>query len=249
VAIPSEKLSPAAIAAEAERVRTAYARREPRSYWASWGFVFNLQDRERKVLGLLKRYMVLPLAEKSILDVGCGTGSWMEQFLRWGARPEHLTGIDLLSEDLTRARRLLPAGVRLENGDGAALPFRARSFDLVLQSTMFTSVLHPGLRRIIASEMVRVVKPDGLILWYDFHTNNPKNPDVRRVTKREIRELFPGCRVDLRRVTLAPPLARWLAPRSWLLTYVLGRIPLLCTHYLGAITGRATGEGTPRSVS
>jgi hypothetical protein len=59
------------------------------------------------------------------------------------------------------------------------------------------------------------------------------------VSKREIRMLFPACRIDLRRVTLAPPLARLLAPRSWLLTYLLSCSRVLCTHYLGAITRRA----------
>jgi len=83
--------------------------------------------------------------------------------------------------------------------------------------------------------MLRVLKPDGLIVWYDFHVNNPKNRDVRGVKKQEIRELFPACQIELRRATLAPPIARTLASYSWLLCYLLERIPLLCTHYLGAI--------------
>jgi hypothetical protein len=83
--------------------------------------------------------------------------------------------------------------------------------------------------------MLRVVKPRGVILWYDYHVNNPWNPDVRGVKKQEIRHLFPGCRVDLQRLTLAPPLARRLAPYSFLLCCLLEKIPLLCTHYLGVI--------------
>jgi len=31
----------------------------------------------------------------------------------------------------------------------------------------------------IATEMLRVLKPDGIILWYDYHMNNPKNPGVK----------------------------------------------------------------------
>jgi hypothetical protein len=34
--------------------------------------------------------------------------------------------------------------------------------------------------------MVRVLKPEGLILWYYYHVNNPSNPDVRGVKCREI---------------------------------------------------------------
>ncbi|HVH09721.1 MAG TPA: class I SAM-dependent methyltransferase [Gemmatimonadales bacterium] len=250
MAISSGNILSSAITAEAERYRAAHARRtgDPRGRnqpsWAAWGYVFSFQDRERHALALLKQYGFLPLAEKSILDVGCGSGAWIRQFVRWGAQPKGITGLDLQAESLSRAQQSVPAGVRLHMGNAAELPFTAAAFDLVLQSLMFTSVLDADVRRTIAAEMLRVVKPNGLILWYDFHVNNPRNPDVRRVTKREIRELFPDCRLDLRRVTLAPPLMRRLAPRSWLVTYLLGCIPPLCTHYLGAIMKRAQ-EGRP----
>ena len=62
--------------------------------------------------------------------------------------------------------------------------------------------------------MMRVVRPGGLILWYDYHVNNPFNPDVRAVTARELSALFQDCDIERRRVTLAPPLARLVGPRS-----------------------------------
>lgn len=229
-----------ALAAEAARIQQVYARRQREYVWASVGYEFDHQERERKTLALLRQYQCMPLTEKTILDVGCGTGTWMQQFNRWGARPENLTGIDLLPERITRARQTLPSSVRLELGNAAALPFSSGSFDIVLQSTMFTSVLDSGIRHQIASEMLRVLRPDGFILWYDFLVNNPANPDVRGVSKREIATLFNGCRFDLRRMTLVPPVTRWLAPRSWLLTYVLSHLPPFCTHYLGVITKRTT---------
>src|SRR5205814_10331318 len=113
------------------------------------------------------------------------------------------------------------------------LPLRSASFDLVAQFTVFTSILEPALKRQVALEMTRVTKPDGLILWYDFAFDNPKNRDVRGIAKREIRKLFPGCSVKLQRVTLAPPLTRRLASRSWLVCSILEAIPLLRTHLLG----------------
>jgi hypothetical protein len=58
---------------------------------------------------------------------------------------------------------------------------------------------------------------------------------VRAVRRREIHRLFPGCRIDLRRVTPAPPLLRAIAPYSWLVCHLLGRVPWLCSHYLGVI--------------
>lgn len=224
------------LAAEAARVAQAYAKRNRAYAFVSHGYEFEQQDRERKALVLLRRHKCMPLTDKTILEVGCGSGAWIQQFIRWGARPENMTGIDLRPEPLTKARQTLPASVRLELGNAAALPFAGGLFDIVLQSTVFTSVLDPGIRQRIASEMLRVLKPGGLILWYDFLVNNPRNPDVRGVRKREIFSLFNGCRFDLQRMTLVPPVLRWVAPRSWFVTYVLSHVPPFCTHYMGVIT-------------
>jgi hypothetical protein len=65
--------------------------------------------------------------------------------------------------------------------------------------------------------------------------NNPRNPDVRGVKKKEIYELFPNCEIHLKRITLAPPLARAIAPFSIILCQLLEKFPLLCTHYIGVI--------------
>ncbi|MDI6716569.1 MAG: SAM-dependent methyltransferase, partial [Actinomycetota bacterium] len=89
-----------------------------------------------------------------------------------------------------------------------------------------------------AKSMLRVVKNDGIIIWYDFRYDNPRNPDVQGVKKAEIHELFPNCKIDLKRITLAPPLARAIAPISVIACQILEKIPLLCTHYLGVIKKR-----------
>ena len=175
------------------------------------------------------------LQNKTILEVGCGTGQWLRDFVKWGAKTENVTGIDLLVDRLAKARRLCPSAVRIQCASGAQLPFVDETFDLVFQSTVFTSILNSDLKRRVAAEMVRVVKRQGLILWYDYHVNNPWNSDVQGVKRREIYDLFPNCRIDLERITLLPPLARVLAPYSYLACYLLEKFPLLCTHYLGAI--------------
>jgi ubiquinone/menaquinone biosynthesis C-methylase UbiE len=129
--------------------------------------------------------------------------------------------------------------VTVECGNAAAIRFESGSFDLVLQATVFTSVLDAGMKQAMAAEMLRVLRPDGLILWYDFFVRNPWNPYVRPVGKGEIRSLFPGCSFELRRVSLAPPLVRLVAPHSWLACSLMTRIPPLCTHYLGAVRKQA----------
>jgi SAM-dependent methyltransferase len=221
---------------EEERVRSAYkARRGEACYAESLAGRFQIQERERHVLRLLDRYRMMPLAGKKILEVGCGTGKWLRDLVAWGADPELLFGVELLEASVARARRLCPGTVTIECGSAASLSFPAQSFDIVLQATMFTSVLDGVMRQAIAAEMLRVLRPGGLIIWYDFFFKNPRHSYVRPVTRAEIQTLFPGCSLDLRRVSLAPPLARLLAPRAWPVCSVLSRISPLCTHYLGAI--------------
>ena len=230
------------IVADEERLRSVYAARQandPRYSWTSPGHVFAVQERERAVLALLADEACLPLGDRAILEVGCGTGFWLREFVKWGARPERVQGIDLLPTRLDEARRLCPPAVGVSCASAARLPFRTASFDLLLQATVLTSVLDADVRAAIAAEMLRVVRPTGFIVWYDFWVDNPRNADVRGIGRRELRRLFPGCDIQLRRVGLAPPLARRLAPVSWLASALLASVPLLRTHYLGVIRRRS----------
>jgi len=71
-----------------------------------------------------------PLQTQKILDVGCGTGAQMRTFMQWGARPEQITGIDLLVDRLVAARQVCPAAVSLVGGNAAALAFPDATFGL-----------------------------------------------------------------------------------------------------------------------
>ncbi len=234
-----DSLLPESARVEEARIQMVYAHRQRHDARYSWfnpGHLFLVQERERRLLTLLQRHGFTLLDTYKMLEIGCGTGYWLREFIKWGARPENITGIDLLSDRVTEAKKLCPEAVQIQCGSAAELAFPSDTFDLVLQSTVFTSVLNSSLKQQMASEMLRVVKSDGLILWYDYHVNNPWNPDVRGVKRQEIEQLFPGCLIQLQRITLAPPLVRLLAPYSWLACYLLGKIPWLCTHYLGVIT-------------
>jgi ubiquinone/menaquinone biosynthesis C-methylase UbiE len=221
---------------EEERIRTTYAARAGEACYAeSVVGRFQFQERERQVLQMLDRHGFMPLAGKRILEIGCGTGKWLRDLIGWGAEPENVFGVELLQGSATRARRLCPQAVTVECANAAELRFESGSFDLVLQATVFTSVLDGEMKQAMAAEMQRVLRPAGLILWYDFLVRNPWNPYVQPVGKSEIRRLFPGCSLELKRVSLAPPLARLVAPRSWLAASLMARVPPLCAHYLGAL--------------
>jgi len=224
--------------AEELRIKEAYANWQGREELDSRfnpGHLFMMQERERRFLRLLTRHNYNRLHGKTILEIGCGAGDLLRDFIKWGANPENVTGIDIIPERIKLAMRLCPGGVHIQEGNAARLQFPNEQFDLVVQSTVFSSVLDAAIKKQIAAEMCRVLKPDGLILWWDFHVNNPRNPNVRGVKRREIVTSFPDCQIRLERVILAPPITRSLAPYSWLLCYFLSKIPWLCSHYIGVI--------------
>ena len=233
-----------AAAAEEARIRKVYSKRKDTACYSDLyscfnpGQLFMIQERERRMLGLLQQHGYEDLKSKTLLEIGCGSGHSLREFIKWGALPENIVGIDLLADRVAEARRSCPSEIKIECRSAAKLEIFDESFDLVLQSTVFTSILDSSLKQQVASEMMRVVKRSGLILWYDYHVNNPRNSDVRGVKRSEIAELFPGCRIELKRITLLPPLTRLLAPYSYWACYLLERLPPLCTHYLGVIQKR-----------
>lgn len=228
---------------EEVRIHEAYERRkttDARYSWFDHGHLFTIQQLERNVLIALRVHGMDPLHSRRILEIGCGNGHWLRQFIQWGARPENLTGVDLLAERVAEAMKLCPPQVKIHRTNAATLRFADGTFDLVFQATVFTSIFNSDIKGQIAAEMMRVTRDDGHILWYDFRVNNPWNSDVQGVKSEEIQKLFPSCDITLHRVTLAPPLVRRLAPYSWLGCYLLEKIPSLCTHYLGVIRKHAT---------
>ena len=224
---------------ESIRIIQAYEKRKESVSVERYSFFndgnrFITQRLEWDVLKLLKKQNVNSLIDKKILDVGCGTGGELRNFLRYGAQPENLFGIDLLPDRIELAKRLSP-NLDFRCGDASKLPYEDNYFNIVLQFTVFTSILDARMKRDIAEEMKRVLRHDGIIIWYDFFVDNLKNSDVKGVKKKDIYELFPHCNIYLKRITLAPPLTRIIAPYSILTCYFLEKIIILNTHYFGII--------------
>jgi SAM-dependent methyltransferase len=152
--------------------------------------------------------------------------------LQLGFRPANLVGNELLEERCAQARERLPAATRVVAGDASSLDLGSERFDVVFQSTVFTSILDPEFQARLARRIWTLVKPGGQVLWYDFTFDNPRNPDVRGVPLARIRALFPEGRVSSRRLTLAPPLARVLTRIHPSLYTCANLLPFLRTHVL-----------------
>lgn len=221
-------------------IRAAYACQEhtvPKDRYSPFteAYLLAILELQREVVRLLKRSQRTCLEQQKVLDVGCGTGFWLRQFVQWGARPENLFGVDLLQGKILKGVELCPKGITLQCRSASELEFENGKFDLILQFTVLTSILDRLMKANVAKEMIRVLKPAGVILWYDYFVSNPNNPNVRGVRRAEIFRLFPGLSICLKRVTLAPPLGRAIGPISPALYRLLSVVKPLCTHYLGLI--------------
>ncbi len=194
--------------------------------WLTW------QERQGAVLRLLSGLGWTDLSQRRLLEVGCGSGGNLLDALRLGFAPEHLLGLELLPERCAQARAVLPAAVRLMEGDALAADLPAASFDIVQAFTVFSSLLDDNFQQRLASAMWQWVKPGGGVLWYDFTVNNPRNADVRGVPRRRVQALFPQGVLQSRRVTLAPPLARAVCAVHPALYGALNSLPFLRTHLL-----------------
>ena len=223
---------------EPRAVAERYARRATRGNGADLysplraEVMLSRQQRQRVMLELLSRHATQPLEQLRVLEVGCGNGRNLLELASLGFDASRLVGNELLPERAAAARGQLPAATAVHEGDAAALPFEEDSFDLVYQSTVFSSLLDRAFQQRLADVMWRWVRPGGAVLWYDFTYDNPRNPDVCGVPLSRVRALFPCARIDARRVTLAPPLSRRAARIHPTLCNVLNALPLLRTHLL-----------------
>ncbi len=191
-----------------------------------------LQQRRRALLQLLAAAGIDDLQPLRLTEVGCGSGGNLLELLQLGFAPAHLTGIELLTDRLDQARQRLPAALQLLAGDATQAPIAPASQDLVLQATVFSSLLDDAFQQQLADTLWRWLKPGGALIWYDFTVDNPRNRDVRGVPLARLRTLFPQARLRWRRVTLAPPLARAACRVHPWLHDALNLLPFLRTHVL-----------------
>jgi SAM-dependent methyltransferase len=226
--------APPPVEREAAEVAARYARRVDTDLYSVlrpevWQ---SRQERQRVLLGMLARRAARPLGQLDLLEIGCGTGVNLLEFASLGFDSSRLVGNELIAARVEQARRQLPAATRLYEGDALALAFEAGSFDIVYQSTVFSSLLDDAFQQRLAERMWAWLRPGGAVLWYDFTVDNPRNADVRGVPLARVRALFPQGRIEARRVTLAPPISRRVVRLHPAAYTVCNALPWLRTHLL-----------------
>jgi ubiquinone/menaquinone biosynthesis C-methylase UbiE len=123
-----------------------------------------------KGLRLLGLRMFMPKKGMSILDVGCGTGSYLEFYQRYKC---NLYGIDTSPAMLDIAETRLGDTAELHLGSATEMPYPDKSFDLVVSMLVIHEMDHP-IRMGTLSEISRVLKEDGKVLLIDFNPGKPE---------------------------------------------------------------------------
>lgn len=99
-----------------------------------------------------------------ILDIGCGTGAQLAEYLDEG---RELFGVDLSPSMLDRARRRLGPDAHLYLGSAADLPFDDDFFDQVLASMVLHEMPYET-RLAVIGEIRRVLRTEGRLLVVEF---------------------------------------------------------------------------------
>jgi SAM-dependent methyltransferase len=130
------------------------------------GYVFRLEDAHQyqewfstepgKSAAAIEKEVLLqvwsPVLPQSVLEVGCGTGLFLEWFAGFG---HQVTGLEPSTSMLDIARTRLPPRIALDRGFAEDLPYEDNAFDTVALITTLEFVDHP--RRAL-KEACRVAK-------------------------------------------------------------------------------------------
>jgi ubiquinone/menaquinone biosynthesis C-methylase UbiE len=140
------------------------------SYERDWGYINPVAAAYWRLRGELVSNALLQHSHLHqsirVLEVGTGHGHELAKLAQLGISQSHMAGIDLVFHRLGTARHLYP-GIHFSQQDATALAYANDSFDIVCQFTCLMHALHKDRQQMICNEMVRVLKPGGIIVWWD----------------------------------------------------------------------------------
>lgn len=162
-----------------------------------------------------------------ILDVGCGSGTNIFQFLRLNFQIENIMGVEINEERLSVAQKIYP-NANFVLCDASKMQFENNTFDLVYESTLFATLPDDTLCKSIANEMIRVCKVGGHILLIDWRIPKPNNPNYNALTKKKLTSFFEiGSStkfIAMEKGALVPPIGRFLSKNIPSIYFLISRI-------------------------
>lgn len=220
---------------EINEIRTRYERRSLKAQSEkkdrNWPFSYFVQSEREFIYAKIIRNLFNSCNDIKIIEIGAGNGSNLLFFHRLGIPFPNIYANELLENRGVILKKNLPTP-NIYIGNACELKYN-EEFDIVFQSTVFTSILDYEFKKKLADRMWEMVKSTGIILWYDFKYNNPNNRDVKGIDKKEIKMLFPLAKdIEFYNVTLAPPIGRRIGKLYNILNFFL---PFLRTHLIAVI--------------
>jgi ubiquinone/menaquinone biosynthesis C-methylase UbiE len=206
---------------EEKRLREEYSKRDIRLTWSNWktniyhprhpiGNLFN--EHNHNILVDALNQQDLELTNLKILDVGCGYGSWLRYMVELGASPENCVGVDLSAHRIEIAKQKNPS-ISLFQQNIDKLPFLPGSFDFVMQSVVFSSILDMKMRISSANEMYRVTKKGGIIFWVDL--DNTFSETLVSFSKADVQSYFPNMQIIYQKRVHPRYFRRLSGKRAW----------------------------------
>lgn len=120
---------------------------------------------------------------KQVLDYACGLGKWSVHLAQLGGR---VSGFDLSSVAIAHAKERAAYNgleIRFDEADAAALPYGDEQFDIAVGVAALHHVIkYPGS----ADELLRVMRPGGVVIFTENFGHNPLLELARRLSMREL---------------------------------------------------------------
>ncbi len=185
-----------------DKIQSRYFGSTPYEYRHAWILEepFVREGEMRILQQLFMRVQHLPVGGR-ILEVGCGAGTNLALLQMFDAT-KPCSGIDPCPEAVDAAKRVnLPVSL----GDGFALPFEEKTFDLVFCRDVLHHLATSAERRAFLQEMERVTKQGGVVIAIEPNVlhpliflqqlTQPAERGVRAIQEQDLLPLFPSSAV------------------------------------------------------
>ena len=226
---------------ETSAVRERYARRDgdaQRYSLLNPEALFRTQERQRAIADLFVRIGLRDVSEIRLLEIGCGTGANLLEFLRFGFN-RSICKASICSRRTSNVRaaccRSAPHTSWRRSGRRPGQRFQpgARTSSTRRRSSRLCST--PGFQQRLADVMWESCPTGRRGAVVRLHSQQPTQPGCARRSRAPDTPIVPGGRFRMRRVTLAPPLARLVARIHPKLYAPINSCPWLRTHVLAWI--------------